>query len=81
MEISATAQQPAETQVTQATQPGMPVFTADMIPPIACSIGAGFAGRHYFGGMGGALLGVAIYSVFLKPLIFPKGQEKNVSPI
>jgi hypothetical protein len=43
-----------------------------MIPNIALSIGAGFAGRHYFGGVGGGLLGIAIYGVFLKPLIFSK---------
>ena len=32
---------------------------------------ASYAGRNYFGGFGGALLGYAIYSVFLKPSLFP----------
>jgi hypothetical protein len=33
---------------------------------------ASYAGRNYFGGFGGALLGYAIYSVFIKPTLFPK---------
>jgi hypothetical protein len=78
MEPSTVTQPTAE---TPAAPTGMPVFTADMIPKIACAIGAGFAGKHYFGGIGGSLLGVALYSVFLKSLIFSEGQEKNGSPI
>lgn len=37
------------------------------LPPII----AGFAGRSAFGGIGGALLGVAVYHVFVKPSLFP----------
>lgn len=33
---------------------------------------ASYAGRNYFGGIGGALLGYAIYSVFVRPTLFPK---------
>ena len=33
---------------------------------------ASYAGRSYLGGIGGALFGYAIYSVFLKPTVFPK---------
>lgn len=38
-----------------------------ILPPVV----AGFAGRSLFGGIGGALLGVAVYSVFVKPSLFP----------
>lgn len=38
-----------------------------IIPPIIF----GYSGRHLFGGLGGALFGVAIYTVFVKPTIFP----------
>jgi hypothetical protein len=37
------------------------------LPPLA----AGMTGRALFGGIGGALLGAAIYSVFIKPSLFP----------
>ena len=57
---------------SQLPSPPVPQLTSAMIPNIALSIGAGFAGRHYFGGVGGGLLGIAIYGVFLKPLIFSK---------
>ena len=59
-------------QAQSEAQPAMPEFNSAMIPKIALSIGAGFAGRKYFGGIGGGLLGVALYSVFLSPFIFPK---------
>jgi hypothetical protein len=76
-QIATALPQPVSTPETQPqTQseapPAMPEFTSAMIPNIALSIGAGFAGRKYFGGIGGGLLGVALYSVFLKPFIFPK---------
>ena len=61
-----------EPQPQSEAQPAMPEFNSAMIPKIALSIGAGFAGRKYFGGIGGGLLGVALYSVFLSPFIFPK---------
>ena len=64
-----TNQQPLDQQMTAA---GIPQLTPELITKIALSIGAGFAGRHYFGGMGGALLGAALYGVFLQPVIFPK---------
>ena len=38
---------------------------------------ASYAGRSYFGGFGGALFGYAIYSVFLKPTLFPKEEAKT----
>jgi hypothetical protein len=56
----------------EETIPGVPELRPDLIPNIACSIASGYAGRHYFGGLGGALLGVAIYTVFVKPTVFPK---------
>lgn len=69
--VPTTEPQP-QPQPQSEAQPAMPEFTSDMIPKIALSIGAGFAGRKYFGGIGGGLLGVALYSVFLSPFIFPK---------
>ena len=51
---------------TQLAQP-----TTATVAKIAVPVLAGLAGRHYFGGFGGGLLGVALYSVFLKPSLFP----------
>ena len=71
--VPTTEPQPQPQPPTQSeAQPAMPEFNSAMIPKIALSIGAGFAGRKYFGGIGGGLLGVALYSVFLSPFIFPK---------
>jgi hypothetical protein len=70
--VPTTEPQPPQPQTQSEAPPAMPEFTSAMIPNIALSIGAGFAGRKYFGGIGGGLLGVALYSVFLKPFIFPK---------
>ena len=69
--VPTTEPQP-QPQPQSEAQPAMPEFNSAMIPKIALSIGAGFAGRKYFGGIGGGLLGVALYSVFLSPFIFPK---------
>lgn len=49
--------------------PGVP--TQSVIVKAIPSIAAGIAGRYYFGGIGGALLGVALYTVFVKPTLFP----------
>jgi hypothetical protein len=72
---------PSDPQVTQpvattsevsAIDPAIPELRLDLLPQIGLTIGAGFAGRRYFGGLGGALLGVAIFKVFLSPIIFNK---------
>ena len=62
----------ATTQELAAIDPAVPELRLDLLPQIGLTIGAGFAGRHYFGGLGGALLGVAIFKVFLSPIIFNK---------
>lgn len=48
----------------------------EKLPPIIAGFAAGYAGRHYFGGFGGALFGYALYSVFLKPYVFPPKSKK-----
>jgi hypothetical protein len=48
----------------------------DAIPNLA----AGIAGKYYFGGIGGGLLGVAIYNVFLKPIFAPNKPKVTQIP-
>lgn len=51
--------------------PGAQIPTQSDLAKAIPSIAAGIAGRYYFGGIGGALLGVALYAVFVKPSLFP----------
>lgn len=51
--------------------PGAQMPTQSDLEKAIPSIAAGIAGRYYFGGIGGALLGVALYAVFVKPALFP----------
>lgn len=53
--------------------PGAPT-QSDIVKALP-SIAAGFAGRYYFGGIGGALLGVGLYAVFVKPALFPEAPR------
>lgn len=49
--------------------PGVP--TQSEIAKALPSIAASLAGRYYFGGIGGGLLGLGLYAVFVKPVLFP----------
>ena len=45
---------------------------------------AGYAGRQYFGGFGGALLGYGAYAVLVRPLLFPRDRgvpQQNLQPL
>jgi len=52
--------------------PGAP--TQSEIAKALPSIAASLAGRYYFGGIGGGLLGLGLYAVFVKPL-FPSAPR------
>ena len=52
--------------------PGVP--TQSEIAKALPSIAASLAGRYYFGGIGGGLLGLGLYAVFVKPL-FPSAPR------
>lgn len=45
--------------------------TTVTVAKIAVPVLASLAGRSYFGGIGGGLLGFALYQVFVKPSLFP----------
>lgn len=49
--------------------PQTPVDLGNLIVGALPGMAAGYAGRHYFGGFGGALLGYALYSAFVKPVL------------
>lgn len=52
----------------------------EMIVSAIPNIIAGIAGRHYFGGIGGGLLGVALYNVVLKPIVYPNKPKVTQTP-
>ncbi len=55
-------------------QPAQPPDLGSLIIHALPGALAGYAGRNYFGGLGGALFGYALYAVFAKPLIFPEAK-------
>ena len=57
-----------------------PQNLSDIIVGAIPNMAAGIAGRYYFGGIGGGLLGVAIYNVFLKPVVFPNKPKVTAIP-
>ena len=52
-----------------ATPPQTPAALGNLIVASLPGIAAGYAGRRFFGGFGGALLGYALYSTFVKPVL------------
>ena len=48
--------------------PQTPAALGNLIVASLPGMAAGYAGRHYFGGFGGALLGYALYTCFVKPV-------------
>lgn len=57
-----------------------PQSLSDIIVSAIPNMAAGIAGRYYFGGIGGGLLGVAIYQVVLKPIVSPNKPKVTQIP-
>jgi hypothetical protein len=62
-------EEPVEDQPFDPNNPPTSGQIVEIVISALPAIASSYAGREYFGGFGGALLGYAIYAVTLKPFL------------